>query len=65
MRKFRTIYMVEVITVMGTLVARRYAANKRTAERIMKSYVGHSYIDCRKVQDYERDFINDRWVERF
>lgn len=41
--KFRVIYMVEVFNINGrtsdeVLVARRFARNKKTAERIAKEY---------------------------
>ena len=62
---YRTIYMIEVITEHGDLLARRYAANKKTAERIGKQYKKYTDgIDIRKTRKADWEYINKNWVER-
>lgn len=58
----RKIYMIEVISAEGDLIARRYAANKRTAEKIAKPY--GEYADVRSVRKDDWCWIDSRWVER-
>lgn len=59
----RKIYMVEAYTDDGELRIRRYAANKRTAERIAKPY-GESAVIRLTSKTTEWAWIDKRDVER-
>lgn len=65
---FRTIYMIEVFqdadTADDMLVARRFAANKRTADRIAKQYKGDVDVIVRKTHSREYAWISMADVER-
>ena len=56
MKKFRTIYIVEAITRDGELVMRRFARNKKTAEKIARQ--------CKKADSIIRKLKNDdhKWI---
>lgn len=58
----RKIYMIEVISTEGELIARRFAANKKTAERIAKHYGDDAEI--RPMLKSEWHYINIKGVER-
>lgn len=65
---FRTIYMIEVLqdadTADDMLVARRFAANRKTADRIAKQYKGDVEVNIRKTQKCEHAYISVTDVER-
>ena len=67
--KFRVIYMVEVFNVNGrtsdeVLVARRFARNKKTADRIAKDKEYATLdVEIRKLGDNERMWVNPSEVE--
>lgn len=54
--------MIEVISTEGELIARRFAANKKTAERIAKHYGDDAEI--RPMLKSEWHYINIKDVER-
>lgn len=56
----RTIYMIEEYTEDGDLVFRRFARNRKTAERIAKE--GKAPI-IRKLQKAEMGWVNTKEVE--
>ena len=59
---FRNIYQVEVFTGAGDLKVRRFAANKKVAEKISREYTGDVYIN--KLLKSEHDFVCESDVER-
>jgi hypothetical protein len=60
--KYRCIYIIESFTVDGELVMRRFARNKRTAEKIARQCKrGIPFV--RKVQKREHIYINPADVE--
>lgn len=61
MKNFRTIYIIEKYTNEGELKVRRYARNKKVAEKIVREIGGADM--CRKVSQREREHINPQWVE--
>lgn len=67
--KFRVIYMVEVFNVNGrtsdeVLVARRFARNKKVADRIAKDKEYDTLdVQIRKLWDSERMWVNPSEVE--
>ena len=61
MKKFRTVYIIEQYTNEGELKVRRYARNKKVAEKIVREIGGADM--CRKVSQSEREFINPQWIE--
>lgn len=58
----RKIYMIEAYTRCGDLTARRYARNKRTAERIAKQYKDHDVM-VRETGEDEHGWIDLSIVE--
>lgn len=65
----RVIYMVEVFDENGAtaddmLIARRYAANMKTAEKIAKQYKGYEAVIRRTNKNREWAWINPADVER-
>lgn len=61
MREYRTIYMIEVYNDDCTgVTVRRYARNKKTAEKIGKQF-NDAVIYKVPKRDYQ--FINMEWVE--
>ena len=62
MKKFRTIYTVEATTEDGELVMRRFARNKKIAEKIEKKYKKAESV-IRKAQKVEHNWINSEDVE--
>ena len=62
MKKFRTIYIIEAYAEIGLLVARRFASNKKTAERIANNYP-HSQTLVYKLRKSEHQFVNPDIVE--
>lgn len=62
MKNYRVIYQIEVITEEGQLIARRYARNKRAAEKIARKYNSEESV-VRKMQKAEHSWINPAWVE--
>ena len=65
---FRVIYMVEVFDINGetaddVLVARRFAANMKTVNKIKTEYKGYEIV-VRKTQKNEHNLINPKEVER-
>lgn len=60
MTTFRKIYEIEVFTANGELKARRFAKNKKTAEKIAKQYNGATITSVPKS---DWNFINPEWVE--
>lgn len=62
---FRTIYQIEVIHKGNAeLTARRFAANKRTAEEIVKSYdEDKEEVTVRRLQLEEKDWVDPDDVE--
>ena len=62
MKKFRTIYIVEAITKDGELVMRRFARNKKTAEKIARKCKKADSV-IRKLQNREHNWINPEDVE--
>lgn len=61
MKMIRKIYMIEVISIDGELVARRFARNKKTAERIAKQYGDEAEI--RLLCKDEMEYVNKKDVE--
>lgn len=62
MKSFRVIYIIEAFTDSGELVMRRFARNKRTAEKIAKQ-CKKAEADIRKAQKQEHYCINPAFVE--
>lgn len=62
MKKFRTIYIVEVITQDGELVMRRFTRNKKIAEKIARQYK-KSEVVISNVPKFEHKWINLEDVE--
>ena len=62
MKKFRTIYIVEAITEDGELVMRRFARNKKIAEKIARQCKKAESI-IRKARKAEHNWINPEDVE--
>lgn len=67
--KFRVIYMVEVFDTNGktsddVLVARRYAANMKTANKIARQYKDYEVVIRRTNKNSEWAWINPADVER-
>lgn len=60
--KFRCIYQIESITRSGELVMRRFARNKRTAEKIARQ-CKRGEVDIRKLPKREHCFVNRLEVE--
>ena len=65
----RVIYMVEVFDENGAtaddmLIARRYAANMKTAEKIAKQYKGNEVVIRKTSKNGEWAWINPADVER-
>lgn len=75
--KFRVIYCIEVHGFKRgkgrkargeKSLTRRYARNKKAAEKVARSaekhyYPGQRYTTIRKTTKYEHDFIRPEWVE--
>ena len=61
MKNFRTIYEVQAFTNNGDLTMRRFARNKRTAEKIAKATKNE--VGIRKLSKVEHQFINIEDVE--
>ena len=65
--RFRVIYLIEVYrdaeTADDMVVARRFAANKRTADRIARKYKDVS-VSVRKLHKNERAWVSPLDVER-
>lgn len=57
----RIIYIIEEITEDGELLTRRFARNKRTADKIVKQ-IGE-LASCRALTKNEMSFVNPEWVE--
>lgn len=57
--KIRVIYEVMVVTEWGEVVTRRFARNKRIAERIASKYkdYGEDFIDIRKLSKHDMQFV--------
>ena len=62
MKKFRTIYIVEAITEEGELVMRRFARNKKIAEKIARQCKKAKSV-IRKAQKDEHNWIAAEDVE--
>ena len=62
MKKFRTIYIVEAITEDGELVMRRFARNKKIAEKIARQCKKAESV-IRKAHKVEHNWINSEDVE--
>ena len=62
MKKFRTIYIVEAITEDGELAMRRFARNKKIAEKIARQCKKAESV-IRKAQKDEHNWINPEDVE--
>ena len=62
MKNFRCIYVIEAYTNTGELTMRRFARNKRTAERIRRQ-CKKGEPDIRKLHHGEREFVNIADVE--
>ena len=62
MKNFRTIYMVEGYAEVGLLVMRRFARNKKTAERIANSYPNLETL-INKLRKCENQFVDPDVVE--
>lgn len=58
----RKIFAVTAYTTDGEFLMQKYAANKRTAEKIAKPYHDHAVI--REMPKPEWYFIDHSWVER-
>lgn len=59
---FRVIYIIEAYTDNGELVMRRFARNKRTAEKIARQ-CKKAEADIRKAQKAEHSYIAPADVE--
>ena len=62
MKKFRTIYIVEAITEEGELVMRRFARNKKIAEKIARQCKKAESVII-KAQKDEHRWINPEDVD--
>ena len=62
MKSFKTIYMVEGYAEIGLLVMRRFARNKKTAERIANNYPNLETL-VRKLRKSEHQFVDPNAVE--
>ena len=62
MKNFRTIYMVEGYAEVGLLVMRRFARNKKTAERIANNYPNLETL-VQKLRKSEHQFVDTVVVE--
>lgn len=62
MKKFRTIYIVEAITEDGELVMRRFARNKKIAEKIARRCKKAESV-IRKAQKVEHNWTNSEDAE--
>ena len=62
MKKFRTIYMVEGYAEIGELVFRRFARNRKTAERIAKNYPDLETLVL-KLRKCEQQYVEPDTVE--
>lgn len=60
MKNVRVIYMIEEFTRDGELTCRRFARNKKTAERIARGLV-KPYIH--RLRKYEWQFVDFRTLE--
>ncbi len=58
----RVVYMVEAYTKGGDLIARRFAATKRTAQKIAKKY---DDVHTCKLKKNDWDCVDLGAVERF
>ena len=72
MQKFRVIYQIEVLDIANIdnhdvkLIARRFARNKKTAEKIARHYeeMGREFeINVRPLSVNERGWVNPADVE--
>ena len=64
MTTFRTIYAIECFTSDGDLKIRRYARNKKTAEKIVKQLSArYDYTEITLTHPSIRYLINPEWVE--
>ena len=65
---FRVIYMIEVFDTNANaddvLIARRYAANMKTADKIAKQYKGNEVVIRKTSKNGEWAWINQADVER-
>lgn len=57
----RIIYIIEEITEDGELLQRRFARNKKTADKIVKQIGELAY--SRPLNKNEMSFVNPEWVE--
>lgn len=63
-KRFRTIYMIEVFDDLGELRIRRYARNRKVADKIVRSYVHTRYLaDYRLLNSSEHYHVYPEWVE--
>ena len=62
MEKFRTIYLVEGYEEIGELIFRRFARNKKTAERIANNYPNLGTL-VRKLRKCEHQYVDPDTVE--
>lgn len=62
MKKFRTIYMVEGYAEIGELVFRRFARNRKTAERIANNYPDLETLVL-KLRKCEHKYVEPDTVE--
>jgi hypothetical protein len=53
--------MIEAYTPEGELIERRYARNRKTADKIAR-HIG-DLAEVRPLNKYEWSFINPEWVE--
>lgn len=60
---YRVIYIVEEYTKNGDLVMRRFARNKKAADRIAKTGSEANEVNVRKLQKSEMDWVNPEEVE--
>lgn len=58
--KIRTIYQIEAYTEDSDIKARRYARNKKTADRIARMYDNANVRELRKA---EHEFVSPEWIE--
>lgn len=61
-KMIRVIYMIEEITDEGDLVSRRFARNKRTADRIARK--AENGASVRKLQKSEMVWVRREDIER-
>ena len=62
MKKFRTIYIVEACMENGELVTRRFARNRKTAERIANNYPNLETL-VRKLRKCEHQYVEPNTIE--